>query len=169
MAVLDATPLIYLASIDRLALCDELATPPVTPEPVYEEVVTTGIEAGYPDARRIERVVEEGVVAVVETPETRLFERLGGNSRLSEADAAVLAAAADRSEPAIVDDRYARVIADAEGIETRGTTYVVLRSLREGVIDADDARTAIDGMVEAGWYCGTDLYARILRKIEELQ
>ena len=53
MWVFDATPLIYLATVDELTLIAELEESCVIPDRVYTEVVDTGIEQGYPDARRI--------------------------------------------------------------------------------------------------------------------
>lgn len=167
MYVFDATPLIYLAKADRLALVEHLPTDCTMPERVFEEVVTAGIEAGHPDARRIERLVEREVIPA-RPVDGRAFDRLRGNENLSDADAAVLALAAEVDGVAVVDDGYARAVADSEGIETRGTAYLVLRLLDDGVIDADEARDTIHAMLNAGWYLAPDLYARIRERIEEL-
>lgn len=168
MYVFDATPLIYLAKAERLSLVLERLDECCTTEAVSEEVVTKGIEEGYPDARRIERAVEDGSLNVLPVDETSMLERLRRNENLSNADATVLALAADRTGVAVMDERYGRTVAKAEGIETRGTAYVVLRLLRDDEIDASEARDAIDEMINAGWYCAPNLYAKIVRRIEEL-
>lgn len=168
MYVFDATPSIYLAKAERISLVDQLPADCTMPERVFEEVVTTGIEAGHADARRIERVVERGAITVQPAAEGDKFERLADNENLSEADAAVLALAAAHEGTAVVDEAYGRAVADSEGITTRGTAYLVLELLAEGVVDADVARNTIDAMLDAGWYCAPDLYAKILRRIEEL-
>lgn len=168
MYVFDATPLIYLAKAERLVLVGELPADPTMPERVFEEVVTRGIEEGHADARRIERAVEREALAVRPTPEGDTFARLRGNENLSEADAAVLALAEAVDGTAVMDDAYGRAVADSEGITTRGTAYLVLELLAEGVIDAEEARDAIDAMLDAGWYCAPDLYATILRRIDDL-
>ncbi|WP_290816965.1 DUF3368 domain-containing protein [Halovivax sp.] len=168
MYVFDAAPLIYLAKADRHSSVDELPPACVTPELVYEEVVTAGLAEGYPDARRIERAVEDGVLDVAPVEVTATLERLRRNENLGDADAVVLALASERDGTAVVDERYGRMVADAEGIETRGTASVILRLLREGAIDAEEVRATIDGMIDAGRYFAPALYAKILRKIEEL-
>lgn len=168
MYVFDATPLIYLAKAERLALVLEQLDECCTTDAVYEEVVTRGIEEGHPDARRIERAVGDGSLFVVSVDETPTLERLQRNENLSNADATVLALAADRSGVAVMDERYGRTIASAEGIETRGTAYLVLRLLRDDRISASEARDTIDEMVDAGWYCAPNLYVKIVRRIEEL-
>ena len=166
MWVLDATPLIYLAKAERLALLNDLEEQRLIPELVYEEVVSTGIEEGYPDARRIERLTEDGVFRVVSVPETDLYKRLRTNDRLSRADASVLSCAKRRSGTAVMDEAYDRDVASTEGIDTRGTAYLVLLLVKRGALDPEAAREAIDAMLEAGWYCAPDVYAGVLRKLD---
>ena len=168
MYVFDATPLIYLAKVERLGLVGELPADCVVPDEVYEEVVTRGLEEDHADARRIERAVEDGLLETVSVPETETYDRLRGNDRLSSADAAVLAVADEYDGTAVVDERYGRDVAETEGIPTRGTAYLVLWLLREGSVTAAEATEIIDAMLEAGWYCSPDLYAKLRRKIEDL-
>lgn len=168
MYVFDATPLISLASIDRLALVTALPGNCCLPESVYEEVVTEGIESGHADARRVERAVEDDYFSVEPDPETQLVESLKRSDGLSEADAAVLALAAARDGVAVIDEQYGRAVADAEGVPTRGTAFVVLTAQKRELIDADEALKTVDELLEAGWYCAPDLYARIQRKIEAI-
>ena len=168
MFVFDATPLIYLSKARRLAIVEGFGGERVVPEAVYEEVVVAGVDQGYPDVRRIERKIDDGVFEVREAPETATAERLRENPNLSRADVAVLALADDRDGTAIMDEAYGRSVADAEGIETRGTAYVVLSQLQADKLDGEEARATIDAMVEAGWYCSPDLYAKAVRKIESL-
>ncbi|WP_373189056.1 hypothetical protein [Halolamina sp.] len=76
MWVFDATPLIYLAKVDRLALVQQLDASCVIPERVYEEVVETGLKQGYPDARRIERSIDADRFDIVSVETTALLSRL---------------------------------------------------------------------------------------------
>ncbi|ERH12189.1 MAG: putative nucleic acid-binding protein, contains PIN domain protein [halophilic archaeon J07HB67] len=168
MYVLDATPLIYLGKAQQVDVLDGVPERCVIPEPIYDEVVVAGREAGHPDARRIERVVEDGTLSTVSVDETPLYERLCEHQRLSDADAAVLAVAATTDATAVMDEQYGRNAASAEEIATRGTAYLVLSAQKCGVIGDQEARETIDTMIDAGWYCAPDLYARVCRKIEEL-
>ncbi|PSP74532.1 DUF3368 domain-containing protein [Halobacteriales archaeon QH_6_68_27] len=168
MWVLDATPLIYLAKVDRLALVEHLDASCVIPERVYEEVVETGLDQGYPDARRIERSVDADRVDTVSVETTPLLSRLQENNNLSDADVAVLACTDAHDGVAVMDETYGREVAAAEGITTRGTAYLVLKLASEGTISVDDARTVIDAMIDEGWYCAPDVYAKIVRKLDSL-
>jgi predicted nucleic acid-binding protein len=168
MWVFDATPLIYLAKVDRLALVQHLEASCVIPERVYEEVVETGLEQGYPDARRIERSVNADRFDIVSVETTALLSRLQNNSNFSDADVAVLACADDHDGVAVMDETYGRDVAAAEGITTRGTAYLVLTLTSDGALSVDDARTVIDEMIDKGWYCAPDVYAKIIQKLESL-
>ena len=168
MWVFDATPLIYLAKVDRLALVQHLEASCVLPERVYEEVVETGLEQGYPDARRIERSVDADRFDIVSVETTPLLSRLQDNSNLSDADVAVLACADAHDGVAVLDETYGRDVAAAEGITTRETAYLVLKLASEGALSVDDARTVIDAMIDEGWYCAPDVYAKIIQQLESL-
>jgi hypothetical protein len=59
-------------------------------------------------------------------------------------------------------------VASTEGIDTRGTAYLVLLLVKRGALDPEAAREAIDAMLGAGWYCAPDVYAGVLRKLDSL-
>lgn len=168
MYVFDATPLIYLAKIDRLELVQDSLSNCVVPASVYDEVVTRGLKEDHPDARRIERTVDESLLETVPVPESETFDRLQRNDKLSTADAAVLAIANTNDGIAIMDGQYGRDVADTEAIPTRGPAYLILWLLRENHLTGLEATNIIDAMLDAGWYCSPDLYASIRRKIDEL-
>ena len=166
MWVFDATPLIYLAKVDRLALVEHLDVSCVIPERVYEEVVEAGLEQGYPDARRIERSVDADRFDIVAVETTPLLSRFRKNNNLSDADIAVLACTDAHDGVAVMDETYGRDVAAAEGITTRGTAFLVLKLASEGTISVDEARSVIDAMIDEGWYCAPDIYAKIVQKLE---
>jgi len=169
--IFDATPLIYLAKADRLGVVETLSDPRLVPERVYREVVTEGIEAGYDDARRIERAVDDGYLDVVEVDrdDSGVATRLDRHAGLSDADVAVLACADARDGVAVMDEAAGRSAAAVEGVETRGTAYVVLSAVKREKLSAEEGRTAIDAMIDRGWYVAPDLYAKIVRKLESFE
>ncbi|WP_436932701.1 DUF3368 domain-containing protein [Halosimplex halobium] len=168
MFVFDATPLIYLAKADALDIVDDHDERCIVPAPVHEEVVDEGIEAGYPDARRVEAAIDADTFEVVTVAETPLRARLEENPNLSDADAAVLACAAARDGVAVMDETAGRDAASVEGIPTRGTAYLVLSQVSDGPLTAEKGRAVVDAMVDAGWYCSTDMYAKIRDKLDSL-
>jgi len=169
MWVFDATPLIYLAKADQLDILGELDRERLIPRSVYTEVVETGVDEGYPDARRIERLVEDDVFEVVTVEKTDIYKRLQENDRLSEADVSALACAKNRDGTALMDETYGRDVAATESVDTRGTAYLVLLLVKRNAIDPETGRETIDAMLDAGWYCAPDVYAKIVGKLESFQ
>jgi len=169
MWVFDATPLLYLANVDRLGLLQQLDASCVIPERVHDEVVTTGLEQEYPAARHIQHHVDACHLDVVSVDRTPLLSRLQDHRNISDADAAVLAHADAHDGVAVMDETYGQDVAASEGITTRGTAYIVLRLTAEGEIEPDDARDVIDAILSAGWYCAPDIYATILGAIDDFE
>lgn len=166
--VFDATPLIYLGKADRLDEVADIDRRLVVPERVCREVVAEGLERGYADAKRVDTLIQDGTFERRAFEENERFGRLVRNTRLSEADTSVLLLADELGGTAVMDEGYGRSIAETEGVETRGTAYVVLSRVKDGDLAPDDAREIVDAMLDAGWHCSTDLYAKLLRKLDSL-
>lgn len=168
MWVFDASPLIYLGKAGRLGKVRHLQGDCLVPERVHEEVVERGLEHDYADARRVQQHVEEDVLSVREATGSDWFETFRDVDALSDADAAVLALTAAVDGTAVMDEATGREVAAVEGVETRGTAYLVVRLVAQGAFSADEGRETIDAMLDAGWYCAPDLYAKIRRKLDAL-
>jgi predicted nucleic acid-binding protein len=166
--VFDATPLIYLAKADRLGVLTDLEDDLVIPGRVYKEVVDDGMKRGYPDAKRINNHLRDGLFGQRTFEKNERFENLVENTSLSSADVAVLLLADDTNGTAVMDEQHGREVADVEGIETRGTAYLLLSLVKRGDLPAEEARDTIDEMLDAGWHCSPNLYAEIIRKLDEL-
>lgn len=169
MWIFDATPLVYLAKADRLRPLGAPDGPRLVPRRVYGEVVSDGLEHEYPDARRIDACVDDGLFDVRTVGDGDPFDRFASIDALSAADAAVLSLAARRNGTAVMDERTGRDVARTEGIETRGTAYVVLALVRDGHLSPAAARETVDAMIDEGWYCSTPLYAKLLERLETLE
>ncbi|PSQ50744.1 DUF3368 domain-containing protein [Halobacteriales archaeon SW_6_65_15] len=165
--VFDATPLNYLGKIDRLDVVADLDRNLVVPGRVYKEVVGEGMKHDYADAKRINALGRDGTIKQQAFEKNDQFEQLVQSTPLSPADVAVILLADELEGTAVLDEDYGRTVAETEGVETRGTAYLVLSRVKDGEMEPEDAREIIDGMLDAGWYCSTDLYSKILRKLEE--
>ena len=62
-----------------------------------------------------------------------------------------------------MDETYGRDVAPTEGIETRGTAYLVLSFAKRGAIKPEQGRDVIDAMLDVGGYCAPDTYSEIAR------
>ena len=166
--ILDSSPLIPLAKIGRLDLLEELEDQCIIPTRVHQEVVTDGIEEGYTDAHRIQHAIDDGIIEVREIDETDLFEHLSTIPSISETDASVLALTKQLDGIAVMDETAGRDIADTEGIQTRGTAYLMLLLVKQEVIQPEEGQEVIDALIENGWYCSTEFYSKITDKIRKI-
>ncbi len=167
MFVFDAIPLIYLAKAKVLKYVCELEEEILIPETVFQEVVVEGKNMGFPDAIRVEKLVDKGIFEIVPAERGIIYDKLEDNNFLSKADMDVLEIALQENGIAVMDDSYPRTIAKIEGIRCRGTFYLIFRMLNEKIVDKEEAKNIIDEIIEEGWYCTTDLYSHIMKKLEE--
>jgi len=162
MLVFDATPLIYLAKTGCIECLRQLDEEKVIPEKVYEEVVEKGNERGAIDAKKIEKEVNKGVFEIVS-------ERVDSTSdALSQADLQVLKIAENLDATVVMDETAGRNAATARGVETRGTAFIILTLQKKKILTREQAENTLNQMIDAGWYCSTDLYKEILEKIKEI-
>jgi predicted nucleic acid-binding protein len=153
----DAGPLIWLAKCGNLSLLEKLFSGVVIPEAVYEEAVTRGIDEGYEDARIIEKAVEEGWIRVLKPGGRFMNEVKAGESRLDvelgegEREAMALALA-EEVRIFLTDDEDAYLTGKSLGLEPRGVLYVLLMSVRDGLLDRKQARAALGKMLEDGFW-----------------
>ncbi|RLM56383.1 DUF3368 domain-containing protein [Halorubrum sp. Atlit-26R] len=133
--------------------------------------MTTGVEQGYDDARRIERTVEDGLVeaVAVDTDDSPVATRLARHPGLSDADVAVLTCVDARDAVAVMDESVGRSAAEVEDVETRGTAYLVLSAVKDGALSTAEGRDAVDAMIDHGWYVAPDVYTRIVGKLESFE
>ena len=67
-----------------------------------------------------------------------------------------------------MDESVGRSAAEVEGVETRGTAYLVLAAVKDGALSTAEGRDAIDAMVDHGWYVAPDVYTKIVEKLDSL-
>ncbi|MDB9279186.1 DUF3368 domain-containing protein [Halorubrum ezzemoulense] len=82
---------------------------------------------------------------------------------------AVLTCADARDAVAVMDESAGRSAAEVEGVETRGTAYLVLAAVKDGQLSKAEGRDAIDAMIDHGWYVAPDVYTRIVGKLESFE
>ncbi len=161
--VLDATPIIHFAKIDKLALvlsiCDGYMS-----EEVYRETVERG--QGRPDATVIRDAVERGELKVYNVRNRNVVKMFQRHPEIHMGEAETLAAAKELKGFAIVDEAEARVIAKAYGIKTRtGTLYLLFRLLALKRIEATECERILDELVESGLYIDSHTFIRAKQKI----
>jgi predicted nucleic acid-binding protein len=163
--VADASVLIWLAKAGRLDLLREQYTKIIIPPEVYSEVVDEGLREGYADAHVVKDAVEQGWIVVEADAGTRKRRLTDDLRDIHEGEAAAMVLALNKALPLLIDESSGRAVAEALGLTTRGTMYVVLRALYSGWLTASEARDTISSMVSSGFRIEPSLLERVLREI----
>jgi len=155
--VVNASPLILFARIDRLDLIEHLAPAIQIPNAVIEEV-RAGQDKDRTAATALEwtgkyRVEDIAIAASIEHWDLGLGE------------AQVIAHCVDGSRWAVLDDRAARRCATAHGVRVIGTLGVVLRAKKAGQVGS--ARPLVKELVAAGMFMGDGFVEGVLASIGE--
>lgn len=131
VVVSDASPLIYLAKMDKLAFLIQVVGPVAIPPAVYREAVEVGQRHGRPDADRIAAAIGEQTVVRLELTarEVQLSSGLGTDPRLGRGECEVIACAVHRHLRALLHDKKARRVASAHGVRTIQAADVLFLAL----------------------------------------
>jgi predicted nucleic acid-binding protein len=161
--VLDATPVIHFAKIEKLRLVLAICKAYVTSE-VYREVAERG--GGRPDAMAVRDAVESGQLKVYDVRERRVVKMFLRHPEIHMGEAETLAAAKELNGFAIIDEAEARAIAKAYGIRTRtGTLFLLFRLLALRRIEPTECESMLDELVQSGLYIDPRTLIRAKQKI----
>jgi len=134
-AVVDASPLVFLAKLNHLSLLTHLYEEITIPETVYIEAVEQGLFYGYPDASLIAAFVRKLGEGSILKPSSWLKGLK--EASLGKGEKETIALAYELGAEAIIDDSRARKIARKYGVRTRGTLGVLTRAYRLNLISRE--------------------------------
>lgn len=154
-AIVNASPLIFLAKLGRL---DLLPVPCGTTRTVLSEV-RAGAAKGFGDAAAMEALVVAGTLAVGEPKEKRLPFEAG----LHAGEVSVLRLALERGvTEVIVDNRIAIRTAKVLRLAPVSTPFLLLRARREGGIAAPAYEGLLERLVAHGYFLSAPMYRRLV-------
>lgn len=156
--VVDTSPLLNLALVDRLDLLDAQFETVHAPQQVWDELAAG--EEGLPELRRLR---ERDVLTVVSVQRSDLFVEIAGDLDVGETAAIVHAIESDASL-VLLDERDGRRIARRHDFDVTGVIGILLRGAREGTVDL---QAELDALRDAGFWIDDDLYVEVLRRNEE--
>ncbi len=160
-AVINASPLIFLAKLDMLD-CLRLYKNVYTTNIVIEEI-ESGLTKGYSEALSIRKLTDSGFIVV---------KRPKGKKKgfgLHPGELSVINLAKDmKIKELIVDDRKAISVAKYFDLKVVSTPYLLLKNLKMKRIDYEEFVDAFDGLVGFGYFISPNLYVKILEIAREL-
>ncbi|RJS84204.1 DUF3368 domain-containing protein [Methanophagales archaeon] len=136
--VSNAGPLIHLAEIERFALL-KVFTKIYIPEKVYKEVCIEGM----PGEREVRNAENIEVLSVSKEEVKKVSNEIGSKLEEGELEALTLCNRL-KVEMFLTDDLDARDAGKQLGFEVHGSVGVIARAYREGLIDFEMAKKALE-------------------------
>lgn len=154
-AVVNASPLIFLAKLDRLSLLPF----PIGTTPLVLAEIRAGASRGHLESNAVEAMAKAGTLAVAEAKP----RGVGWMSGLDPAEASVLQLALDRGVREVIVDDYAAIrAARVLGLAPLSTPFLLLRARRQGAVDREQFRSLLERLVAHGCYLSSPVYRRLL-------
>jgi predicted nucleic acid-binding protein len=147
-AVANAGPLIVLGKLGLTHLLSRLYDSILVPAPVYQEVVTRGLELGQPDAYTVQMAVarHELVVVGVEVAET---SEAGVDLSLHLGErAAIQLARQEAADWVLLDDQLAREKALELGLRVKGSLGVIVEAFRRRLLSAEEVELIFQAILD---------------------
>jgi uncharacterized protein len=168
VAVADASVLIALAKMKRLALLRQLYENVTIGPIVTREVVDQGRAISALGVEQVETALGDGWirVATLTGEGRRAAQRISRVSGLHEGEAESIALAHAMRDLLIVDDSEARAVADAMHLEYLGTAAVILNGLLEGHFGMSELEEAVEELARTIWLSPA-VVTEILRRARE--
>lgn len=157
IVVSDTSPILNLASINRLGILESLYQKVLIPSAVYDELTRSASEA-FPDPPSYPWLV------VASARDQARVRQLCGEVDPGEAEAIVLALES-RADLLLIDERRGRRIATSLGMRVTGLLGVLAEAKRAGLIQ--QVKPLLDDLLRVGFWIGADLYTRVLTELGE--
>jgi predicted nucleic acid-binding protein len=167
--VSNTSPLIWLSKIGKIALLKKLFDEIIIPEEVYQEAVERGLQEGFSDALAIKECVDQGWIKIskLNERENLLCRKMVEHAfEIHQGEAQAITLARRGGALLLMDESSGRAFAETWGLKVRGTLYVVMKALRQELIDRAEAKEIVLKLVSKGFRIEPKLLARILREIE---
>lgn len=163
MAIVDSSVLIPLSRIGKLSLLKRFFNSIKITHDVYEE-----IKAGTTGVSEIEKACKDWIFL----SKPKNFEEVNYISKMEgieRADASIILLARERQDILLSNDFALIMIARSKGIECWWLTTFLLRCLERKIITKKEAKQILFDLVQAGMRLSNDVYAAILKEIEDLK
>jgi len=155
--VSNTTPIISLASIERLNILKELFGEILIPQSVYNEIKAKESH-GYKE-------VDSDYIKVQAIKGIKYRDLLLNQLDLGEAETIILATEIN-ADYVIIDDNIGYKIAKNSGLNVIRTLSVLLKAKDKGIIE--EIRPLLDEMILKGRWYSKKVYESFLKKIGEL-
>lgn len=159
IVVSNTTPLIDMAKLGQYRLLQTLFDEITLPQAVYQEIAVAG--KGEFGAAETEQGIQAGWIHLQRVRSSKLLQSLKTDLHDGEAEAIVLASLL-QADLILLDDRKARIKAQALNLSVTGTVGILLIAEREGI--KLDMRNELDKLRQQGFHISDQLYQKITER-----
>ncbi|MBD3193044.1 MAG: DUF3368 domain-containing protein [Candidatus Heimdallarchaeota archaeon] len=170
IAIINASPLIYLSKIGIIDILPKLFKRIITTTTVKQEVLQ---EKTAPEYAILVEVFSEWLE--IKRPEEKITKKIA-ELQIHRGEAEVIALGRSflqkekTTAVVIIDDLLAREIATSLGLTVTGTIGVLLKALEENIMAKKKCQRLVEQLVTATTFrLSVKVYAKILREIEKMK
>jgi predicted nucleic acid-binding protein len=162
-AVSNATPLIYLAKVNKLYLLKTAYAQVIIPEEVKIEVVDKGKILNKNDAYIVEKAISDGWLIVHKT------ETVSIPIDLDPGETATLSIAKNLGiKEVLIDEPSAREAARLLDLTPRGTLFIILKALQKTQINFEDFLDILNQMLNQGFRLKEEVYIEAVKEAKRI-
>ena len=154
MTVADTGILIWLARYNKLNLLKDLYGKIDISAKVFEEAVTAGKLNGYPDAEIIESAVINEDIIVKNTGVSQKVDEMEKvfNCKLGMGEREAITLALKTGSLLLINDEEASTIAEFLCVKTKGVLFILLKSVKLGLLKKNESLAIFQQMLEDGFW-----------------
>ena len=162
MAVVDSSVLIHLSRIGKLSLLKRFFKKINITNNVYEE-----IKIGITGFSEFEEACKDWI-SLSKPKDFQEIDNISKLERIEKADASIILLAKERQDILLSNDFALIMVARSKGIECWWLTTFLLRCIEKKIITKNEAKQILFDLVQAGMRLSNDVYATILKEMEEM-
>lgn len=162
--VSDATPLIYLAKINKYDLLKSIFDKIFISRQVKIEIVDEGKKLRKPDALYIEKEIAEGYIIV-----KNVKMQIEINLEMEPGELSTLALARQLNiQDVLIDETIGRSAAKMIGLVPKGTIYVLLKNLKLRIITFENFLNILNNLIECGFRLKEEIYIKAIEEAKKI-
>lgn len=150
----NASPLIFLAKINKLTLIKELFKTVTIPMAVHNEIFIKD----QPDSSLINQFINNKTIKI-QNPNTLLDLDIG------KGEQAAISMAKERNDKLLIDDAVGIRASQSLNIKTFRTTSIILLAYKNKILNKKQAITSINNLLNHGYYISPKHYATLITKL----
>ena len=155
-------PLIWLAKYNKLKILKTLYNTIYIPKSVYIETVKIGLLKGYKDAEIIDKAIKDNWIIIRNTSQNSIIKVMNIENKfkikLGKSEREAIALALDLKESILLtNDQQAYIIAKMLNIKAKGILYILLKSVKERILNKKEAWNLLKNMVNNGFWLSPTL------------